>query len=64
MNIFNNWSNLLYLSTSIMDEAYNNSIEEHTRILYAVRTGDFNMIIEQLESHYDKHFVPLNDEPV
>lgn len=60
MDIFNNWSNLLYLSTSIMDESYNNSIEEHTHILHTVQGGSFMDIVEALETHYNKHFHPVS----
>ncbi|MDD6212823.1 MAG: GntR family transcriptional regulator [Clostridiales bacterium] len=61
-HIFENWSNLLYLSTSLVSEAYNNSIAEHAQILKAVKSGDFLKIVEKLEIHYDKHFLPTNME--
>ena len=56
---FENWSNLLYLSTSLVSEAYDNSISEHAQILEAVKSGDFLKIVEKLEIHYDKHFLPV-----
>lgn len=62
LNIFDNWSNLLYLSTSLMAEAYHNSISEHAQILEAVKSGDFLRIVEKLEIHYDKHFLPAKEE--
>lgn len=62
LDIFDNWSNLLYLSTSLMSAAYNNSISEHAQILAAIKKRDFGEIIEKLEKHYDKHFLPTNEQ--
>lgn len=62
IHAFDNWSNLLYLSTSLVSEAYNNSIAEHARILEAVKNRDFLEIVEKLELHYDKHFLPAKEE--
>lgn len=63
-HIFDNWSNLLYLSTSLVSEAYDNSISEHAQILEAVKSGDFLKIVEKLEVHYDKHFLPVNGKEI
>ncbi len=54
---FDNWSNLLYLSTALMDNSSNNSILEHERILLALQHGTLDDIIRELETHYDKHIV-------
>lgn len=60
LGIFDNWSNLLYLSTSLVSEAYNNSISEHAQILEAIKEKDFEKVVLKLEQHYNKHFLPLN----
>ena len=61
ISIFDNWYNLLYLSTSLMSEGYNNSIEEHAGIIEAIHARDFLAIVEALENHYNKHFIPVNE---
>lgn len=61
LNAFDNWSNLLYLSTSMISEAYDNSISEHAQILGAVKNKDFSEITAKLELHYDKHFLPVKE---
>lgn len=58
MKDFENLSNLLYFSTSLVDAAYENSIDEHRAILEAVRERDFLKVVEALEEHIIKHFVP------
>ncbi len=58
MKDFENLASLLYFSTSLTDAAYENSIMEHKAILDAVKGRDFMKVVEALEDHIIKHFVP------
>lgn len=58
MKDFENLANLLYFSTSLTDKAYENSITEHQAILDAVKKRAFLSVVEALEDHLIKHFVP------
>ena len=58
MKDFENLANLLYFSTSLVDAAYQNSIDEHKAILDAVKARDFMKVTEALEDHLIKHFLP------
>lgn len=58
MKDFENLANLLYFSTSLTDKAYENSIAEHKAILDEVKRRDFIKVVEALEDHLIKHFVP------
>ncbi len=58
MKDFENLASLLYFSTSLTDAAYENSIVEHKAILEAVKERDFMKVIEALEDHLIKHFLP------
>lgn len=58
MKDFENLASLLYFSTSLTDAAYDNSITEHKAILDAVKERDFMKVVEALEDHLIKHFVP------
>ncbi len=51
---FDNWCNLLYLSTSLIDNS-GKSIQEHKEILAAIRGESLEAVIQSLEKHYDKH---------
>ena len=58
MKDFENLANLLYFSTSLTDAAYENSIVEHKAILDAVKEKDYLKVVEALEDHLIKHFLP------
>lgn len=58
INTFERMETILYLCTSLVDGKSDNSIEEHTEILEAIRKNDLNQIIQALERHYDKHLMP------
>ena len=58
MKDFENLASLLYFSTSLTDAAYENSVVEHKAILDAAKEHDFLKVVEALEDHLIKHFVP------
>lgn len=58
MKDFENMSNLLFFSTSPVDEAYDNSIAEHKAVLEAVQQRNLLKVVEALEDHIIKNFKP------
>ena len=58
MKDFENLASLLYFSTSLTDAAYENSVVEHKAILEAVKEKDYLKVVEALEDHLIKHFLP------
>lgn len=58
MKDFENMSNLLFFSTSPVDEAYDNSIAEQKAVLEAVQQRNLLKVVEALEDHIIKNFKP------